>query len=377
MAQVAASRPELSTLSSAARAICGALREGGPAHAIHLAIAAIYLSAFVAIAPGWSIGFFVGLIINMFTVLAIAVAAALLSAAMFHFFHMLTVTRPERPLKDLRRQLAGYCRDRQRLASGLPVLFALVLFMTAYSGIKPLIPYFAGGFPWDATFTAWDRSLHGDRLPWEWMQPVLGHPPVTFVINVVYNGWFFVCWMALTAFAFTDRPGIDRTRYFLTFMIVWSVGGALLATAFSSAGPAFYTRIGLTPDPYAPLMAYLRDANEILPIWALSVQDKLWQGFGGITPFEGISAMPSMHNGTALLIALAGARFGKTMHRLLWLHCALIFIGSVHLGWHYAVDAYLAWALTLAAWWASAPVARWWHARLEVRHFAMAPGTVS
>ena len=28
----------------------------------------------------------------------------------------------------------------------------------------------------------------------------------------------------------------------------------------------------------------------------------------------------------------------------------MIFLGSVHLAWHYAADSYIAWALTLALW---------------------------
>jgi hypothetical protein len=340
-----------------------ALREGSAAHTIYFAFAAIYLGIFIAIVPRWNTAFFTELAINATIVLVIALGAALFSAVVFHFFHMMTVTKPDRPIQDLLRQIGDHCCDRRLLAAGLPMLLALVPFMTAYSGIKPLIPQIANGFPWDAAFDDWDRVLHAGHLPWEWMQPVLGHPFVTFLVNLVYNGWFFVNWMALTAFAFTTRPGTDRTRYFLSFMILWSVGGSLLATVFSSAGPAFYSRIGLEPDPYAPLMTYLRTANELYPIWAVSVQDTLWAGFGGINPFDGISAMPSMHNGAALLAALAAARFGRTVQALLWLHCGLIFIGSVHLGWHYAIDAYLAWMLTLAAWWATAPVAAWWHAR--------------
>ena len=43
------------------------------------------------------------------------------------------------------------------------------------------------------------------------------------------------------------------------------------------------------------------------PIWAIPLQDELWQGY--VDPalvIKGISAMPSMHNGSALLFALAG-----------------------------------------------------------------------
>ena len=51
---------------------------------------------------------------------------------------------------------------------------------------------------------------------------------------------------------------------------------------------------------------------------------------------------------------------GKWPFRLLAIHFVLIFIGSIHLAWHYAVDAYVAWALTLVLWFATKPVAEWW-----------------
>ena len=101
-------------------------------------------------------------------------------------------------------------------------------------------------------------------------------------------------------------------------------------------------------------MAYLRRANEIFPVWAIPVQDVLWQGHVGKSAMDGISAMPSMHNASALLFALAGYQVSRFAGRLLSAH-------SIHLGWHYAVDSYLAWTLTLVIWFAVWPIARWWH----------------
>jgi hypothetical protein len=109
-------------------------------------------------------------------------------------------------------------------------------------------------------------------------------------------------------------------------------------------------------------MTYLRSTNEVLPIWALPLQDELWQGYIDQSVIvKGISAMPSMHNGSALLYVLAGYQVSRFAGRILAVHCFLVFIGSIHLGWHYAVDSYLAWALALVIWFAVTPVARWWH----------------
>jgi hypothetical protein len=171
-------------------------------------------------------------------------------------------------------------------------------------------------------------------------------------------------------FAFSERPSETRTRFFLTFFALWVVGGGLMAVYFSSAGPCFYGRLGLIPDPYAGLMTYLRDANNIMPIWALPVQDALWQSYADQSPLTGISGMPSMHNATALLFALAGFKINRAAGYLLLGHAVLIMLGSVHLAWHYAIDGYVAWILTLVFWSAMAPVSRWWEAREAQREFA-------
>jgi hypothetical protein len=71
--------------------------------------------------------------------------------------------------------------------------------------------------------------------------------------------------------------------------------------------------------------------------------------------------MPSLHNASAMLFALAGYQINRLWGRVLTVHAFFIFIGSIHLAWHYAVDSYVSWALTLVVWFALAPVARWWH----------------
>ena len=39
---------------------------------------------------------------------------------------------------------------------------------------------------------------------------------------------------------------------------------------------------------------------------------------------------------------------------------ALIFVGSIHLGWHYAVDGIAGAAIALAAWWVAGPILALW-----------------
>ena len=106
------------------------------------------------------------------------------------------------------------------------------------------------------------------------------------------------------------------------------------------------------PDPYAGLLAHLKSANEFYPIWAVPTQDLLWQSYkAGFGPVEGVSAMPSMHVGTTILFILC-AREAKIvwLQRFAWVFSALIFLGSIHLGWHYAVDGYAGALVALLCW---------------------------
>lgn len=88
------------------------------------------------------------------------------------------------------------------------------------------------------------------------------------------------------------------------------------------------------------------------PLWALQTQDYLWQGYvtqvNGIG--SGISAMPSMHVSIAVLMALCTYRLNKTLGYFACAFAVIIQIGSVHLGWHYAVDGYFSVLSTLAIW---------------------------
>ena len=55
---------------------------------------------------------------------------------------------------------------------------------------------------------------------------------------------------------------------------------------------------------------------------------------------SGISAMPSMHVALATLFALVGWRTNRWVGIATTLFAVIIQIGSVHLGWHYAIDGY-------------------------------------
>jgi hypothetical protein len=249
----------------------------------------------------------------------------------------------------------------QRVSNALHAALFMTLYMVGYTFIKKAIPT-AHPFAWDTTFMAWDRVLHGGTHPYEWLAPLLNFPWVTWALNWNYNLWFVVMfglWF-WQGFAATDHP--LRQRFLLGFTLTWFLGTCVLGTVFSSVGPCFYGR--LLPgeaDPYVPLMAWLQEANQTYPVHALRIMDELWKTYEtGTGLVNGISAMPSMHVGTSALFAFLGFASGKRwLGWLLTVFALLIAVGSVHLAWHYAIDAYAGFAIAALGWWTAGRLVAW------------------
>ena len=237
---------------------------------------------------------------------------------------------------ELRRQL-----HRERLLHALPALLLVPLFALGFTTFKAAIPRLHP-FDWDARLSAIDIALHGGTAPWAWLQPLLGHPLLTALLNVAYHFWFLLFYALLYWLILDTRRPLLRMQFLLSFTTAWIVLGSVVAVLFASAGPCFYGHFHAS-DPYAPLMAYLHASHHHIPVWALTVQDMLWQGYqsGGSVGELGISAMPSMHVATSVLMTLVAWPIRRGAGIALAAFTVLIMLGSIHLGWHYALDGYV------------------------------------
>ena len=241
----------------------------------------------------------------------------------------------------------------ERIANAVHTFIFMSVFGVGFVAIKKTIPL-VQPFAWDKSFMEFDRNLHFGLLPHEILAPLLQFPLAVFIINAVYNLWFAVLVGCLFWQGFARRDNPLRQRFLASIPLTWLIGTGALGTMFSSAGPCYYGFIVAGENPYAPLMAHLRQVNDTYPIWSLTTQDILWKSslvnYNG--SFGGISAMPSMHVATAVLFVLLGFASGKRW--LGWCFIVFtisIFVGSVMLGWHYAVDGYAGVAIALACWW--------------------------
>ena len=65
----------------------------------------------------------------------------------------------------------------------------------------------------------------------------------------------------------------------------------------------------------------------------------------------------------ATTFACLGFTAGRVIGWILVLNTVVTLVGSVHLGWHYAIDGIAGIVLALVFWWISARITRWWLAR--------------
>ena len=249
----------------------------------------------------------------------------------------------------------------QRVSNAIHSFLFMSLYMLGFAFIKKAIPL-AVPFSWDITFMQWDQVMHFGRHPYELLAPLLNVPWVTFLINVNYNIWFFVMFTCWFWQGFGPRDTALRMRFLLGFTLTWFMGTSVLGTIFSSVGPGLYGRLlpGVV-DPFAPLMGWLNEVAQIHTIFVIPTMNELWKDYeSGTGLINGISAMPSMHVGTSVLFAILGFSAGKKwLGYLMSAFAFLIFIGSIHLGWHYAIDGYAGAAIAVVCWWVSGKIVDW------------------
>jgi membrane-associated phospholipid phosphatase len=339
--------PATGSGSAAARfiALAGAVRRDRALHALAFAVllAGFALQPVTGNRPDWDV---VASVLGKLVLIAPPLACALL---VYRLVWLALVARSRTPARDLLHPVTGFLRGGGA-AAFVSTLVLFLAFAGGFAVLKGAIGVIAP-FKWDAPLAELDRLMHFGHYPHEWLAPLLRRPAAVSALNAAYNLWFFALLASfVVAGCAAGRAPELRRQYLMSFLLTWSFGGFLVAAAFSSAGPVYYERLGLG-ELYAPLMAQLHAVDAVASVWALETQEALWQGFTGArVGSAGISAFPSMHVATATLFVLAARRVGRGAFLLGAVYWLAIMVGSVLLGWHYAVDGYAGAALALLAW---------------------------
>ncbi len=252
-------------------------------------------------------------------------------------------------LMDRLKENGFFCsRQVAYVAVPLPIV---PTFSSAFSSFKSSISEIHP-FSFDVALHKLDRWLHFGVDPWQLLHPILAFPTVTAFFNLLYNLWLPGVYVFLFVMIFRTSDLALRMRYLASFIALWVLAGSLMAVGMSSAGPCFFGAVTGLPDPYGSLLEYLEVADKAIPIWALDTQRYLWEAYSAdrLAAGGGISAMPSMHVAIASLQAFAGWKLDRRLGAALTLYAFMILLGSVHLAWHYAVDAYVAMAVAAIVW---------------------------
>ena len=157
------------------------------------------------------------------------------------------------------------------------------------------------------------------------------------------NGVLLVVCGAFVANFLGRRP--NREQALLAFFLTVGLLGVFGQYLLPSGGPIFWERLGFG-DRFAAIE---------IPNRTLGAADKLWAAYQGhaISFASGISAFPSIHVATTAWIAIT------MRHWLGYAYLAVIFFGSIILGWHYALDGVAGIAGALICYALAKAVLRW------------------
>ena len=287
---------------------------------------------------GFTVGFHYVIPAKTYVIIATTISVLILIVALLV---RLAQYRREGEIRPASRLLAEARLARYRIA-GILIGFLLIgLQGGALTWLKVMLPI-TQGFWADLPLAAADRMLFG-KDPWIISHDLFG--PISGLIDRVYVTWApvkFATVVALILMVSSPLKSRAMLAYFLTISTC-----CLLQFAMPSAGPVFYAHLGLG-EQFA--------AMPVEP-WVASARDYLWADYlaGGGMPGGGISAMPSVHVAMTLWVALVLRAYFPRLQLLGWLYFSAILVGSVHLGWHYALDGIASIAIAVVAW-AIAPI---------------------
>lgn len=235
--------------------------------------------------------------------------------------------------RALRRRLAGETAvlrtmveraDAQRLLWGsLGMLLAganLYTFMWMKPQLNFVFPFWA-----DTLLANLDNTIFLGRDPYLLLGALTSEPWAYFY----HIGWFVL--LIVVLFTVIVQPaGREKSASIIAYFALWSLFGPIVHAMMPAAGPIFYERLGLGG----------RFSAMPLPDSILANAEYLWSSYQEqtYTLAGGISAMPSLHIATCVWASISLFRLGS---RWAWPSVAigfLIYLLSIALGWHYALD---------------------------------------
>jgi hypothetical protein len=301
-----------------------------------IAMAAITTVQFGCWIAMWSTGVARTALFSLYDIVAIVGLAV--AFVIFFLWYLLSLSR-EGEDRPFRRIVHDF--DPWRFVAVVVATVLGPITAGAFTSLKAAIPL-AVPFYMDAPIAGFERGLFGTD-PWRISHALLGW--ATPFIDSFYLSWLPVMLLAFN-FVLLSRPSPRKNRLMIAYVLMWPAVGTLGAYLLSSAGPIFHD--ALFGGNSGLLDALRREgARDTMMAYA-----HLWNAYAN--RFEtlggGISAMPSMHVAMAFWLAMTVRAYFPKIQWAGWTYWALIWISSIHLGWHYASDGLVGSAAAALVW---------------------------
>jgi hypothetical protein len=222
------------------------------------------------------------------------------------------------------------------------LLVLIKLMFVLHGTIKQAIPLINPRL-FDEELYVVDRIAHLGIDPIAATHAVFRTEAMMRAIDWLYVSWYTLLPPVLATFMLAERR--LRAAFFSAFFLIWMLGG-LAAVAVPSLGPIY-----VDPATFAEItMPQARELQERLWVHYERVQEhpESYQ----VVLYEGVAAFPSKHVGVVALFACFLFHVSRWAGWAMVAYTAIIQIGSVQLGWHYAVDGYAGILLAAGLWWA-------------------------
>lgn len=230
---------------------------------------------------------------------------------------------------------------------------ALIVTSTSFTVYKSAVVG-SGGYGFDATFIAWDRMFLAGNDAWVLTHSIFDSAAATKWLDILYHPTFLP--MLIVYLLFITPIGLRplRQTYILSYLAGFIVVGMIGANTLHSAGPVFDGVLFGDGTTFAPLTDRLQAqlAAGGGPITAYPIRQYLLSlhESGQVRVGAGISAMPSMHMVFVFLWVFPAWNLNRIFGAIVAAYAALIWVGSVHLGWHYFVDGLVSLILISFVW---------------------------
>ena len=207
---------------------------------------------------------------------------------------------------------------------------AIKLCLVIYCHLKQEIPVLNPNL-FDEALWRIDRWVHFGYSPVNLSLRLLSTPWIALLFDKLYTLWYTLKAPFLLYFILIAKSG-KRIHFLTCYLLLWMIGG-VFAIVFPSLGPVY-----TNPDLFESLNTPT----------AHKLQLMLWEHYQQLLAdpvrykmfiYEGIAAFPSLHVTMVVLFTLS-VKEHKWVFRLMAFYSLSIQIGSVFLGWHYAVDGY-------------------------------------